>query len=322
MKYTKESFYNELKRRFPNNEFQILEFSGTFKPIKYQCLTCGRIIEKNRANHLYENKTLCQHCYSTRNSKIRNWIINFFNTNSQFQLISWSENTMDSILMQCKKCNRSFLKKPNNLYLRQENTICPYCGDNGAPILLEDFKKEMLKNGYNDYTILKYTTIGKSVKFQHSCGYVFSQIGHNFLKSRGCPKCFNKKSKGELKIEQWLKENNINYVYQYIIKEINNYSYDFYLPNYNTLIEYQGQQHYYPIDYFGGEQKFYQQLQHDQIKKDYAQKQKYNLIIIPYTDYDKITSYLLPILGSTTIPCKEVASSEAKEKTFLNDNIV
>lgn len=317
MNYTKESFTQELQRRFPGNEFEILEFSGAFQPIQYQCLKCGRIIKKSRANHLYENKSLCQHCYSTKNSKIRDWIINFFDNTVDFKLISWSQNTMDDITVYCNNCKRIFTKKPSNLYNRNPKTVCPYCGDNGAPILEEDYKKLMEQNGYIDYTILQYRTATQSVRFRHSCGYVFSQKGVNFLKSKGCPKCFGKQSKGELRIEQFLIAQKIEYITEYRIKEFKNYPYDFYLPQLNTLIEYQGQQHYFPVDHFGGNQSFQRQIQHDNLKKQYAEEHHYNLIIIPYTDYDKIETYLLPLLGSTT-SLKNVASSEAKEKTSIS----
>lgn len=314
MKYTKETFTAELQKRFPDNKFEILEFTGTYKPIKYKCLKCGRIIEKNRANHLYENKSLCQHCYSTKNSAIRDWITNFFNTTQQFNLISWSGNTMDNLIIHCNNCNLDFEKQPSNLYNRNENTICPYCGDNGAPIPQILFEQFMIEKGYTDYKVIEYKAIGRSVKFQHlSCGYTFSQIGMNFLHSRGCPKCNKRMSKGELKIESFLINHNIQYIYNYKIKEINNYSYDFYLPTYNTFIEYQGEQHYFPVSYFGGEDKLRIQQDHDKIKEKYAKEHGYNLIIIPYTDYNNIDSYLIP-LGSTTSQF-DVASSEAKEKS-------
>lgn len=300
MRYTKESFTQELQKRFPNNQFKIIDFSGTFNPITYQCLKCGKIITKTRASHLYENKSLCQHCDSTRDSKMRNWITKFFNNNKQFQLIEWSGNAADRLYIHCNKCDRNFYKQPNNLYQRSIHTICPFCGDNGAPVLQEDFEKMMKQNGYLDYTILKYKAIGQSVLLRHSCGYVFSQKGVNFLKSKGCPKCYKTKSKGEIKIENFLLIHHITYKMNYLIKELNNLSYDFYLPDYNIFIEYQGQQHYFPVNYFGGEKHFIIQQEHDRIKAEYAKNNNIELIIIPYTEYSNIEAYLLPLLGSTT----------------------
>ena len=58
--------------------------------------------------------------------------------------------------------------------------------------------------------------------------------------------------------------------------------FDFYLPDYNTCIEYQGEQHYRAIDYFGGEDEFLIRKKHDEIKSEYCKQHKINLIIIPY----------------------------------------
>ena len=71
-------------------------------------------------------------------------------------------------------------------------------------------------------------------------------------------------------------------------------SFDFYVPQCNTCIEYQGIQHYKPVERFGGEEQFIIQQKHDMIKKEYCAKNNINLIEIPYwynTD-DKISEFL------------------------------
>lgn len=69
-------------------------------------------------------------------------------------------------------------------------------------------------------------------------------------------------------------------------------SYDFYLPQYNVLVECQGIQHYEPIEYFGGEEQFKIQQEHDRRKREYAEKNGYKLLEIWYYDYDKIEEIL------------------------------
>lgn len=69
---------------------------------------------------------------------------------------------------------------------------------------------------------------------------------------------------------------------------IGNYllSYDFIFYKNNEpkyLIECQGQQHYYPVEHFGGETKFKKQQKYDSIKKEYACMLGIELIEIPYT---------------------------------------
>lgn len=75
------------------------------------------------------------------------------------------------------------------------------------------------------------------------CGHEWKAHINNRSNGNGCLQC--NESKGEKKCGEWLKQNNITYEIQ---KEFNgllgiggkNLSYDFYLPKYNLLIEYQG----------------------------------------------------------------------------------
>lgn len=63
-------------------------------------------------------------------------------------------------------------------------------------------------------------------------------------------------------------------------------SYDFALYKNGTLaglIECQGKQHYTPIEFFGGEEKFETQVEHDRMKRDYAMKRGVELAEMPYT---------------------------------------
>ena len=67
---------------------------------------------------------------------------------------------------------------------------------------------------------------------------------------------------------------------------------DFYLPDYNTVIEYNGLQHYEPISVFGGIDGLIQTQKRDLIKYDYLQANKIQLIIIRY-DNRNPKEYLL-----------------------------
>lgn len=75
----------------------------------------------------------------------------------------------------------------------------------------------------------------------------------------GTISCGCVKSKGELQLIKLLQELNINFISQYSPKECKNQkqlSFDFYLPQLNKIIEYNGKQHYEFIEYFGGEDRF------------------------------------------------------------------
>ena len=74
-------------------------------------------------------------------------------------------------------------------------------------------------------------------------------------------------------------------------------SYDFSIPDEKygyILIEYNGIQHYEAVDYFGGEEQFKKQKEHDKRKRDYAKKHGYKLITVKYTydTYESVEEYL------------------------------
>ena len=103
-------------------------------------------------------------------------------------------------------------------------------------------------------------------------------------------------SKGELSIRKYLDKINIPYEQQ---KEFNNLigvgekklSYDFYIPNKNILIEYQGQFHDGTAR-IQDEEQFKIQQEHDKRKREYAKKHNIELLEIWYYDYENIEKIL------------------------------
>lgn len=74
--------------------------------------------------------------------------------------------------------------------------------------------------------------------------------------------------------------------------------FDFYLPNYNLLIEYQGHHHYKPINKYKRAKTIHEKTKvHDGIKRQYANKNNINLLTIHYRDLENveqiITTFLL-----------------------------
>lgn len=103
-----------------------------------------------------------------------------------------------------------------------------------------------------------------------------------------------KQSVGELKIAQFLLENNIPFETQKMFNTAK-YSktnmpmkFDFYLPLQNILIEYDGMQHFYPVEYFGGEETFQIQQNNDKEKNDWCEANNIQLKRIKYTKNEEI----------------------------------
>jgi len=146
------------------------------------------------------------------------------------------------------------------------------------------------------------------------CGHEWSSTVANRNYGNRCPNC-NNPSKGEDKIKEICTENNIKFVSQYKFndcKNINPLPFDFYLSTYNTCIEYQGIQHYKPVDFAGkgiewAEEEFKGNQIRDQIKRDYCDKNNIKLIEIPYWDFDNIEEILIKELSLESIENKLVA---------------
>lgn len=99
-------------------------------------------------------------------------------------------------------------------------------------------------------------------------------------------------SKGEERIAQILRNNNILFVQQKIFKDLNTgpkgyLRYDFYINN-DFLLEFDGRQHFYETP-IGWNQSLQNQKRNDQLKNDYAKSHNIPLKRIPYWDFDKIT---------------------------------
>ena len=140
------------------------------------------------------------------------------------------------------------------------------------------------KNLYN-YSLVNYKNNKQKVSIICEKHGVFEQEPNHHLNGCGCPFC--NISKGELEIENYLIENNIEYksqktfdgcFYKSLLR------FDFYLPGKNICIEYNGIQHYKMVEYFGGVDNFIKGQKRDKIKEQFCINNKIQLVIIKYND--------------------------------------
>jgi hypothetical protein len=151
--------------------------------------------------------------------------------------------------------------------------------------------KKIHKNKYS-YHKTKYTTMGSKVVVTCSIHGDFFPVAGNYLRGSGCPVC--NESKGEIKICNFLKLYNIKHIREYRFKDpiVKVYEYDFFLIDYDLIIEFNGEQHYKPIDPWGGIIELRNIKKRDKIKKKYCLDNNINFLEIPYTKIDQI-EYLI-----------------------------
>jgi hypothetical protein len=145
--------------------------------------------------------------------------------------------------------------------------------------------------------MLRLTVIKKVWWMCAECKHEWQTSVYSRNIGRGCPIC--KESKGENQITKYLNFNNINFIPQMTYDGLvgvrnGDLSYDFYIPNYNLLIEYQGEFH----DDTAYKKKaqslkeFETQIEHDKRKRDYAINNNIKLLEIWYYDFDNIENIL------------------------------
>lgn len=159
----------------------------------------------------------------------------------------------------------------------------------GKLLVLEKDNSEFYKNKVGAYWIC-----------QCDCGKIKTIKGSD-LRRGNTQSCGCLKSGGELKIRQILQKLSINFIEQKTFDNLRGrerfLSFDFYLPDKQICIEFQGKQHYQPIEYFGGNKQFTTQQYYDQLKKDYCLNNNIKLIEIPYYNLQDIDeNYIKQIL--------------------------
>ena len=179
---------------------------------------------------------------------------------------------------------------------------CPNCAREKLSLLFRSNTESFIEKArkvhgdlYN-YENVKYVNNKKDVDIICRKHGVFHQTPNTHLSGAGCPMCSN--SRGEEAVAAYLESRDILYIRQYVVKNESIFCYnkimkiDFYVPLFNTFIEFNGIQHYIPIDCFGGEKDFIQQQERDFALKDYCNTYNIKLIVIPYTDIKNIPSIL------------------------------
>lgn len=171
---------------------------------------------------------------------------------------------------------------------------------------LGDFLESFNLSGFwsikNKESIYSYTATQENVFGWWNCkmdihSSYFDSVENIVLNNGRCPICRKSISEGEGRIEKILNEYKIHTIPQKRFSELIGVgegllSYDFYLPDYNLIIEYQGGQHERSIDFFGGEEQFVKQQEHDKRKREYAEQNNIKLLEIWYYDFDNIETIL------------------------------
>lgn len=297
-KKTKEQMNQELQKNFPNLEI-IGDYLGANEKTLIKCNNCGHewyAIPRS----VKSSKHGCPKCgYLKANyEKAFNYFINKYNS-EKYELIEFE--SCHKVTVKCKICGAIRTTTADNIY----RYGCPNCslikGSQVQRLTKEQFINNSIKVHGTFYDYSKAEVIDYNTKVCIICpkhGEFWQSPRKHYGDKCGCPKCAS--SHGERLICQILNDLNINYQYQVKIKNPyndNNFIIDFKIDN--IIIEYNGQQHYTPVEHFGGELRFQQQKQRDEYLKRYCEDYNIKLLEIPYTYTEKeIKAKIIEFLGN------------------------
>ena len=265
---------------------------------------CGNIFLK-RPHDIMSKNSGCPYCNGNQKAKYNEkWVIQ--NTFYPYKYITGYTKMSEKCTFYCQNCKTFFSQSPSRLINQR------IFGCNCQPTKKkthQDFINQLGEECLKEFEIItQYINSDTKIHFKHkNCNTTFEITPYQFIKKHNkkyCPICYYKKSKGQIRINRFLEQNHFVFQKEFIFPDLPQKRFDFYLPELQSCIEYDGAQHFYPITFFGGEESFRKQQESDKIKNQYCIKNHIKLFRIPYTDFEYINKILYQIYkekSSTTI---------------------
>lgn len=276
------------------------DYQSMRKRIDCQCNKCGFKWKATASN--LKRGTRCPSCAKKDLFKKRTFTQEQFEERAyqnypEIEIIGQYLNQDSYVECHCKKCENNFQVWGNSILSGKIKQICPYCRiDIRSTRLSNQEFINRVKEIHPDIEVMgDFSTTREKIKLKcNKCGYIWDGRANLLLFNHcGCPKC--KESKGEKRVSNWLEKNGYIFLRQHKFddcKDKKPLPFDFFLPELNICIEYDGMQHYFPYAYFKGEEKLQYTQRHDNMKNSFCENNNIKLIRISYLEYDEIEDIL------------------------------
>jgi len=279
MKKTTEDFIKKAIEIHGNKyDYSLVEYTGALNKVKIICPKHG-IFEQTPNQHINCNKG-CPKC-SNKIPTIKDLIINFnivHKNKYDYSLVEY-KNSRTKIKIICP-IHGIFEQTPT---LHKRGHGCNNCKSLEQESFIE--QSNLVHNFKYDYSLVNYVNWKTKIKIICPIHGIFEQRpnNHKDLK-QGCPYC--NESHGEQEILKYLNEKNIDYIRQYKYKNCKNIlslPFDFYLPEYNICIEFDGEQHFREHKIWGNDKLIKTKI-NDKIKNEYCLNNNIRLIRIKFDE--------------------------------------
>lgn len=306
---TTEQYRNEVFEMV-GEEYTVLgEYTKTKEPTLMRHETCGHEWSV-RPNDFLRNRRcpICQRKVAGNKKMLTNaeYRKRISKSLVEFEQLTEYTGADNKIRFKHLKCGRTFAQRAKDFETRG---TCSYCGIEqcgwGRRLSNESFVHTLPKGILQEYEILsEYVNSRTLIEVRRkSCGHKLKFIPYDLRKAKNsCAYC--QSSKGERKVAKVLKENNIKFKHQFYFDDCKVdrvLRFDFgVLGNDNELkllIEYDGEQHFKPIEGWGGMESYHYTIKRDLIKQQYCRENNIRLVRIRHDEYNQINKILKTLLS-------------------------
>lgn len=295
---SQEEFILKCKEKYGDDfDYSLISYKDRNSKIKVICNTCGGVFDIRPDHFLYDKKAGC--CPLCRYEKLRKSLAldkNLFVKKSiavHGEKYDYSNleyvNMHTPVKIVCPTHGEYFKTPLEHL----KGCGCPQC----QPLVKIDTNmfikiSQNIHGNIYDYSKSIYTKARDKVCITCPIHGDFLQQASLHMHGAGCPHC--KKSFGEDRVRKYLKSKNVRYIEQYKILNDNSicknkhFYVDFFIPDVNLVIEYNGQQHYRKTGFGNGDIKLAKTQARDNSLRKYCNTHNIRLIEIPYWDYKNI----------------------------------
>lgn len=297
------NFLLRIEDTFPNEYTVLGKFKNVGTKVLIQHKFCDYKWEVYPSN-LFSGKSKCPNCSGKIHLTTEQFKKKVSLIDETFEVIGEYINASTKVRIKHTICNYEWDIRPH--HLTSTKVKCPRC-QNRERYTTEDFKTLLEKTTDREYTTTdKYINNRTLMNFQHVlCGKIFEESPINILYSyASCPECKDSLSRGERKIHDYLSDMKILFRQQQTLPDcvdVHALRFDFSIvdnDNIVALIEFDGGQHFEPIEWFGGDESFRKQQRRDNIKNIYCKENSIPLLRIPYWEESNINSILEEFLSS------------------------
>lgn len=292
-------------------------YVNLYTPMQFEC-SCGMVFSASWHQFSAGEIQCCSLCsgnyYCWTTSHCKQWALR----NSHSTLIAGEYSGVESVLLFRCQCGRQFERSWKSF--RDGTGLCPKCIQHkfSFPKTQNEFEVEVADvHGSNVTVIGKYQNAKTHIRCKcNICGQDKWLIRPDKLLGGGkCPNCNNKTYRGEAALRDLVQSLQVPFKEQFTFPDCIGSKggvcrFDCAVLDISDqspllLIEYDGEQHFKPVEFFGGQQAFEYRQANDRIKDSYCKDHGIPLLRISYKQFDQIEQLVTDKLYELNILQKE-----------------